>query len=137
LAAAWAYHSWDDNRTLSRTAPAPSSEVVLLDAVADTSQLSFVAGQLLQVGVQVANPNPGTVNVSSIALKAVTLVGSVPPGCTADLVTVLPPSAEGLAVPPGEAVFNATVEMDAKAPAECNGIPFAISFVVQGRFAQP
>ena len=137
LAAAWAYHSWDGNRTLSQQSPAKASELVLLDAVADTSQFSFVAGQAPQVGVQVANPYPGTVNVSSIEPKTVTLVGPVQPGCSADQITVLPPSVEGLAVPPGGAVFNATVAMDSDAPPECNGGAIAISFVVQGRFARP
>jgi hypothetical protein len=137
LATAWAYNSWDGNRTLSQQANAEVSAVVLLDAVADTSQFSFVAGQSPQVGVQVTNPYPRTVNVSSIEPKTVALVDPVQPGCSADQITVLPPSVEGLAVPPGGAVFNATVAMDRDAPPECNGSAIAISFVVQGRFARP
>jgi hypothetical protein len=136
-AGTWAYHSWQGNRALTHHPVAAATQPVLLDAVADTSRLSFAAGQTAAVQVQVSNSNQGTVNVSNVMPKAVTLSQPVPQGCTPDLVKVLPPSVDSLAVPPGGAVFSANITMDSAAPPDCEGIAFAISFVVQGRFAQP
>jgi hypothetical protein len=136
-AGAWAYHSWDGNRVLSHRPGGSTSDIVLLDAIADTSQVSFAPGRSVVVKVQVDNRNQGTVNVSSIVPKPVTLSQSVPAGCDPGLVSVLAPSVDNLAIPPGGAVFNASVTMRPDAPSDCTGIAFAISFVVQGRYAHP
>lgn len=137
LAGAWAYHSWSDNRALSRSGSGPAkAQVVVLDGVADTSNIDFVAGRTEQVSVSVQNPNPRPVAVQGIEPGKVVLSQPVPPACSSALVKAVAEHND-LVIPPGDGVFDATVAMSADAPPDCRGIAFSVTFVVTGTVTTP
>lgn len=137
LAGAWAYQSWSGNRELSREgAAAPKTDVVILDGVADTSNVSFEPGSTQVVRVSVPNPNTVGVTVRSIQPGKVMLAEPVPEGCTPSLVKAVGEH-DGLLIPPGGGGFDATVAMSSAAPRDCEGMAFSVTFVVTGAVDTP